>query len=73
MHLVVKVLPAVVNTGVSGSPPSYVEVLVAPLGGMKSSCVKALASDLGRWLPMGGGACLTKVLRSHDGVLSQDL
>ena len=50
MYLVVKVVPAVVNAGVDGSPSSYAEVLAAPLGGTKSSCVEALASDLGRWL-----------------------
>jgi hypothetical protein len=34
-HLVAKVLPAVGNAWVSGSPPSYAEVLAAPLGGLK--------------------------------------
>jgi hypothetical protein len=63
-HLVVKVLPTAVNARVDGSPSSYAEVLATPLGGMKSSCVEALASVLGRWLPMGGGACLTEVPRS---------
>jgi hypothetical protein len=57
----------VVNAGMNGSPPSYAEVLAAPVGGTKLSCVEALAFDLGRWLPMGGGACLTKVLRSLAG------
>jgi hypothetical protein len=64
VHLNVKVWLAVVNAGVEGSPSSYAEVLVAPLGGMKSSCVEGLASILGRWLPMGGEVGLTKVLRS---------
>jgi hypothetical protein len=63
-HLVVKVLSAVVNARMEGSSSSYVEVLAAPLGGMKSSCMEGLASDLGRWLLMGGGAGLTEVLRS---------
>jgi hypothetical protein len=63
-HLVTKVLLVVGNAGVDGSLPSYAEVLVAPLGGLKSSCVEALASDLGRWLPTGSTACLTEVLRS---------
>jgi hypothetical protein len=61
VYLVVKVVLVIVNAGVDGSPSSYAEVLAAPLGGMKSSCVEALASDLGRWLPKGGGACLTEV------------
>jgi hypothetical protein len=51
VQLVVKDLPAVVNAGVDGSLPSYVDVLAAPLGGMKSSCMEALAFELGRWLP----------------------
>ena len=59
-HLIAKVLPEVVNAGEDGSPPFYADVLAVPLGGMKSSCVETLASDLGRWLPMGGGACLTR-------------
>jgi hypothetical protein len=63
-QLVAKVLPAVVNAGVDGSPPSYAKVLATPSGGLKSSCVEALASDLGRWLLMGGGACLMEALWS---------
>ena len=64
VQLVAKVLLAVVNDGVDGSLPSYAYVLAAPSGGMKSSCVEALASDLGRWLLMGGEACLMEALRS---------
>ena len=63
-HLVAKVLPAVVNAGVDGSLPSDAYVIVAPLGVMKSSCMEALVSKLGRWLSMGGGACLMEVPRS---------
>ena len=55
-----------------GSLPSYAEVLAAPVGGMKLSCVEALASDLRRWLSMGGGACLTEVSRSLAGVSNED-
>jgi hypothetical protein len=40
------------------------QMLAAPLGGMKSSGVEGLASVLGSWLPMGGGAGLPEVLRS---------
>jgi hypothetical protein len=58
-----KVLPEVGQASVDGSPPSYAKVLAVPVGGMKSFCTEALASDLGRWLPKGGGAYLTEVLR----------
>jgi hypothetical protein len=62
-QLATKDLPAVVNVGVDGSLPSDVDVIATPLGGMKSSCLETLVSELGRWLPMGGGACLMEVLR----------
>jgi hypothetical protein len=39
-------------------------VLAAPLGGMKSPGVEDSASVLGSWLLMGGGARLTKLMRS---------
>jgi hypothetical protein len=63
-HLVAKVLPAVGNSGVGGNPPSYAEVLVVPLSGLKSACKEALVYDLGRWFSMGGATCLTELLRS---------
>jgi hypothetical protein len=70
-QLVVKVLLAVpaVNAEVVGSPPSFADVLVVAPGGLKSYFVEALvlvegSSDLGRCLPMGGGACLMEALRS---------
>jgi hypothetical protein len=62
-QLAAKDLPAVVNVGVDGSLPSDVDVIATPLGGMKSSCLETLVSELGRWLPMGGRACLMEVLR----------
>jgi hypothetical protein len=63
-HLDVKVLLAVAYAGEEGSQHSFAEVLAAPLGSMKSPGVEGLASVLGSWLPMGGGAGLTEVLRS---------
>jgi hypothetical protein len=63
-HLDAKVLPAVACAGEEGSQPSFAEVLAAPLGGMKSPGVEVLASILGSWISMGGGAGLTEVLRS---------
>jgi hypothetical protein len=70
-QLVVKVSPEVpaANAGVVGSPPSFKDVLVAPPGGVKSSCVedqvpKEASSVLGRALSMGGGSCLMEALRS---------
>ena len=63
-HLVAKVLPAVGNVGVGGRPPSYAEVLAAPLGGLKPACGEALVSDLGRWFSTDGATCLTELLRS---------
>jgi hypothetical protein len=70
-QLVVKVSPEVpaANAGVVGSPPSFKDVLVAPPGGVKSSCVedqvpKEVSSVLGRALSMGGGSCLMEALRS---------
>jgi hypothetical protein len=63
-QLAVKDLSAVVNAEVDGSLPSDANVIATPLGGMKSSCMEALVSKLGRWLPMGGGACWMEVLRS---------
>jgi hypothetical protein len=59
-----KVLPAVACAGEEGSQPSFAEVLAVPLGGMKSTSVEGLASILGSWISMGGGARLTEVLRS---------
>ena len=47
-QLTVKDLPAVVNARVDGSLPSDADVIAAPLGGMKSSCMEALVSELGR-------------------------
>jgi hypothetical protein len=64
MHRIAKVLPAVGNANVDGSPPSYAEVLAAPLGGLKPACEEAQASDLGRWFLTGGATCLTELLRS---------
>jgi hypothetical protein len=70
-QLVVKVSPEVpaANAGVVGSPRSFKDVLVAPPGGVKSSCVedqvpKEVSSVLGRALSMGGGSCLMEALRS---------
>jgi hypothetical protein len=63
-HLDTKVLPAVACAGEEGCQPSFAEVLAAPLGGMKSPGVEGLASILGSWTSMGGGAGLTEVLRS---------
>ena len=59
----------VINAGVVGNPPSFTDVLVGPLGGVKSSLVEAQApvevcSDLGRRLPLGGGAYSMEVLGS---------
>jgi hypothetical protein len=59
-----KVLPVVANVGEEGNLPHYAEVLAAPLGGMMLPGVEGSASALGNWLPMGGGARLTEVLRS---------
>ena len=70
-QLVEKVLPAVllVNAGVVGSPPSFVDVLVAPPGGLKPPLTEAQApmvvcSNLGSRLPLGGGAYSMEALRS---------
>jgi hypothetical protein len=63
-HLDAKVPLAVACAGEEGSQPSLAEVLAAPLGGMKSPGVEGLASILGSWTSMGGGAGLTGVLRS---------
>jgi hypothetical protein len=63
-HLVAKVLLAIGNTGAGGSPPSYAEVLAAPLGGLKSAYGEALVFDLGRWFSTSGATCLTELLRS---------
>jgi hypothetical protein len=59
-----KVLLVVANVGEEGNLPHYAEVLAAPLGGMTLPGVEGSASVLGNWLPMGGGARLTEVLRS---------
>ena len=71
VQLVVKVSPEVpvVNAGVVGSPSSFKDVLVAPPGGVKSSCVEdhvpmEVNFVLGRVLSMGGGSYLTEALRS---------
>jgi hypothetical protein len=63
-HLDTKFLPAVASAGEEGCQPSFAEVLAAPLGGMKSPGMEDLASILGSWTSMGGGAGLTQVLRS---------
>jgi hypothetical protein len=63
-HLDMKILPAVANAGEKVSQPSFVEVLAAPLGGMKSPGMEYSASVLGSWLPLGGRARLTEVMRS---------
>jgi hypothetical protein len=69
-QLVAKVLLAVlvVNSGVVGSLPSFVDALAAPPGGLKSSFVEAQApvefcSNLGRCLPIGGSAYLMEALK----------
>jgi hypothetical protein len=70
-QLSVKALPAipVPSAGVVGSQPTFAEVLVAPPGGVFSSCVEAqvsleASSGLGRELSMGGGSSLTEALRT---------
>jgi hypothetical protein len=59
--LVAKVPPAVGNADVGGKPPSYAEVLAAPLGGLKPACGEDLASVLGRWFSSGCMSCLTEM------------
>jgi hypothetical protein len=59
----------VLSAGVVGSQPTFAEVLVAPPGGVNSSCVEAqvpleVSSVLGRELSMGGGSCLIEAVRS---------